>query len=140
MIYDFICDDLYVPMKAKEIAAVLQVPKEQREDLRAVLDALEAEGKIFVSAKGKYTKGQAKRLTGTFQAHARGFGFVIREGETEDVFIPEEQTCGAFQGDEVEFIITRQKRERIVRRRRKKNGGKDRKDPLSHNDPDRRAL
>ena len=109
VIYDFICDDLYVPMKAKEIAAVLQVPKEQREDLRAVLDALEAEGKIFVSAKGKYTKGQAKRLTGTFQAHARGFGFVIREGETEDVFIPEEQTCGAFQGDEVEFIITRQK-------------------------------
>ena len=41
VIYDFICDDLYVPMKAKEIAAVLQVPKEQREDLRAVLDALE---------------------------------------------------------------------------------------------------
>ena len=41
VIYDFICDDFYVPMKAKEIAAVLQVPKEQREDLRAVLDALE---------------------------------------------------------------------------------------------------
>ena len=62
VIYDFICDDLYVPMKAKEIAAVLQVPKEQREDLRAVLDALEAEGKIFVSAKGKYTTtGSAKR-------------------------------------------------------------------------------
>ena len=59
---------------------MLQVPKEQREDLRAVLDALEAEGKIFVSAKGKYTKGQAKRLTGTFQAHARGFGFVIPGG------------------------------------------------------------
>ena len=109
VIYDFICDDLYVPMKAREIAMVLQVPKEQREELRAVLDSLELEGKIFVSAKGKYSKGQAKRLTGTFQAHARGFGFVMREGETEDVFIPEDQTGGAFQGDEVEFIITRQK-------------------------------
>lgn len=96
-------------MKAREIAMVLQVPKEQREELRAVLDSLELEGKIFVSAKGKYSKGQAKRLTGTFQAHARGFGFVMREGETEDVFIPEDQTGGAFQGDEVEFIITRQK-------------------------------
>lgn len=43
-------------MKAKEIATVLQVPKEQREDLRAVLDALEAEGKIFVSAKENVQK------------------------------------------------------------------------------------
>ena len=26
VIYDFICDDLYVPMKLKEIAVILQVP------------------------------------------------------------------------------------------------------------------
>ena len=108
VIYDFICDDLYVPMKLKEIAVVLQIPKEQRSELKEVLDALEAEGKIFVSPKGKYAKGQAKRLTGTFQANSRGFGFVLREGE-EDVYIPEEAVCGAFQGDEVEFVITREK-------------------------------
>ena len=49
VIYDFICDDFYVPMKFKEIAMILQVPKEQRDELRAVLEALEQEGKIFVS-------------------------------------------------------------------------------------------
>ena len=27
VIYDFICDDMYVPMKIKEIAIVLQIPK-----------------------------------------------------------------------------------------------------------------
>lgn len=108
VIYDFICDDLYVPMKLKEIAVVLQIPKKQRSELKEVLDALEAEGKIFVSPKGKYAKGQAKRLTGTFQANSRGFGFVLREGE-EDVYIPEEAVCGAFQGDEVEIVITREK-------------------------------
>ena len=27
VIYDFICDDLYVPMKIKEIAVVLQIPR-----------------------------------------------------------------------------------------------------------------
>ena len=48
VIYDFICDDFYVPMKFKEIAMILQVPKEQRDELRAVLEALEQEGKIFV--------------------------------------------------------------------------------------------
>lgn len=109
VIYDFICDDFYVPMKIKEIAMVLQVPKEQREELKAVLDALEEDGKISLSKRGKYMKGQAKRLTGIFQAHARGFGFVIQEGVEEDVYISEENVNGAFQGDEVEFIVTRHK-------------------------------
>lgn len=109
IIYDFICDEFYVPMKMKEIAVLLQIPKEQREELREVLDALEAEGRIHISKKGKYAKGQARRLTGTFQANARGFGFISREGEEEDVYIAEENRGGAFQGDEVEFIITRHK-------------------------------
>ena len=39
-VYEFICDEFYVPMKAKEIAIVLQVPKSQRGDLKEVLDAL----------------------------------------------------------------------------------------------------
>ena len=45
IIYEFICDDMYVPMKLKELAILLQVPKEQRSELKAVMDALEAEGK-----------------------------------------------------------------------------------------------
>ena len=31
VIYDLICDDLYVPMKFKELAMLLQVPREQRD-------------------------------------------------------------------------------------------------------------
>lgn len=111
VIYDFICDDFYVPMKIKEIAMVLQVPKEQKEELKEVLDALVMDGKITLSKRGKYTKGQTKRMRGMFQAHPRGFGFVILEGEEEDIFIPEENVNGAFQGDEVEFIITKGKNE-----------------------------
>lgn len=107
VIYDFICDDLYVPMKLKEIAMVLGVPKEQKEELKKVLDTLVEDGKITLSKRGKYTKGQTKRFTGVFQAHPRGFGFVIREGVDEDIFISEENINGAFQGDEVEFIITK---------------------------------
>lgn len=105
VIYGFICDDLYVPMKIKEIAVILQIPKEQRQELKEVLDALVEEGKISVSKKGKYIKGGTKRLTGTFQANARGFGFVVQENDTEDIFISEENIGGAFWGDEVEFII-----------------------------------
>ena len=57
VILDFISDDLYVPMKIKEIAIVLQIPREQRNDLKEVLDALVEEGKISLSKRGKYSKG-----------------------------------------------------------------------------------
>ena len=117
---DFISDDLYVPMKIKEIAAVLQIPREQRDDLKAVLDALVDDGKVTLSKRGKYSRGQTVRLKGIFQANARGFGFVRPEDESGDVYISEEDLCGAFHGDEVEYIITgtpagRRKEGKIVR-------------------------
>ena len=105
VIYELICSDFYTPMKLKELAILLNVPREQRQELKAVLDALEADGKIQVSSKGKYTKGEAKRLIGTYQAHPRGFGFVVLEGEEEDLFISEDDRSGAFNGDQVEVVI-----------------------------------
>ena len=120
VILDFIRDDLYVPMKIKEMAIILQIPREQRDELKQVLDALVEEGKISLSKRGKYSKGQAVRLKGSFQANMRGFGFITPEDGSEDVFIAEENISGAFQGDEVEYIITsaptgRRKEGKIVR-------------------------
>ena len=107
VIYDFICDDLYVPMKAKEIAVVLNVPKPQKHELMEVLDALLADGKVELTGKGKYIKSNGKFLTGIFTAHPRGFGFVTVEGEEEDIFIPADQTNGALHTDTVQVAIAR---------------------------------
>ena len=57
VIYDFMKDDLYVPMKLREMAVVLQIPREQRDELKAVLDSLVDEGKIALSKRGKYSIG-----------------------------------------------------------------------------------
>ena len=54
MIYDLLCAKDYVPMKAKEIAVLLQIPKGRRKDLQQVLDALVEEGKAEVNARGRY--------------------------------------------------------------------------------------
>ena len=105
VIYEFICDEFYVPMKLKELAILLQVPKDQRNEHKKVLDSLEAEGKVHVSSKGKYSKGESKRLVGTFTAHSRGFGFVTIEGGAEDIFISEDDMNGAFHNDQVEVVI-----------------------------------
>ena len=102
VIYEFICDDLYVPMKIKEIAVILSVPKSRRGELEEVLSALMEEGKIAVSKKGRYFKSKANTVSGTFISHARGYGFVVIEGEAEDIFIPKDKVNGAFHQDTVQ--------------------------------------
>ncbi len=104
-LYEFMCDDLYVPMKIKELAVMLDVKKAQRPLLEQMLKELLEEGKITVSKRGKYAKSEEKRTSGIFLANARGFGFVSVEGEEQDIFIPEAETHGAMHMDAVEIVI-----------------------------------
>lgn len=107
VVHDLICDDLYTPMKFKELAVLLQVAKEDRDALRMILEELEEEGKIYLSKRGKYCKGEAKKLRGRYRANQRGFGFVVVEDDPDDTFIAEENAGGALDGDMVEFTIIR---------------------------------
>ena len=108
LLLDLIYDKAYVPMKAKEIAMLLSIPKSQRGELEEVLSALTAEGKIGISKRGKYGRPETFSLTGIFSGNARGFGFVTVEGQEQDVFIPEEKTGGALHGDKVQIFIERE--------------------------------
>lgn len=101
-------DKAYVPMKAKELAVLLNVPKSQRCELQEVLDLLVAEGKAGVSKKGKYGKPEMFSIQGIFSGHPRGFGFVTAEGREQDVFIPEDKTGGALHGDKVQIVVERE--------------------------------
>ena len=105
-VYDFICSDVYVPMKIKELAIMLAVKHEDRPQLERILLDLQQEGKIVLSKRGKYTKGEEKRLVGTFTAHPKGFGFVTIQDESEDIFIPETKVNGAMHMDTVEVIVS----------------------------------
>ena len=105
IILDVINDEHYVPMKAKEIAMLLNVPREKRDELVFVLNTLVSEGKIGISKKGKYDKLSSRIFVGSFIGNARGFGFVSIEGEDEDIFIPESRTHGAMHGDTVQVAL-----------------------------------
>lgn len=91
----------YVPMKLKELAMLLNVPREQRDELKAVLDAMTEDGTIALSRRGKYSLPEAKRMTGIFSGNARGFGFVTAEGLEQDIFIGADRTGDAMHGDKV---------------------------------------
>lgn len=99
-------DPTYVPMKLKELAMLLDIPKEQRGELQEVMDALVAEGKVGVSKKGKYGKPEIISMVGIFTGNARGFGFVTIEGRDQDVFIPGDKTGGALHGDKVQLVVS----------------------------------
>lgn len=105
-VYNLICDDMYVPMKIKELAIVLNVKKEERPELEQILAELMAEGKIALSKRGKYTKSEMRQVVGTFTAHAKGFGFVTIEGEEEDIFIPESKVGDALHMDTVQIVVS----------------------------------
>lgn len=119
LVYDLMGSDFYVPMKIKELAIFMEIPKEQRAELQEVLDSLLLEGKIEVSQKGKYQKGRGKLLTGVFTAHAKGFGFVTVEGMDEDIFIGAEDVNNAMHQDVVQVLLkpgqSGRRREGVVR-------------------------
>ena len=105
IILDIIHSDLYVPMKLKELAIILNVPKEDREDLKEVLDELILEGKIGISKKGKYGMPSQNILVGKYEGTPKGFGFVVIDGEEDDIFISESNTHGALNGDRVQVAL-----------------------------------
>lgn len=110
LICELLEDEMYVPLKEKELAAFMQVAKEDREEFRKVLDALLREGKVQVTAKGKYIKPDERLLTGTFIGNAKGFGFVEIEGREEDLYIPEAMVNNAFHLDRVQVELLPGKR------------------------------
>lgn len=109
VLYELITDKNYRPMRFKELAVLLMVPKAEREELKQMLDALIHEGKITVDAMSRYRAADANKKVGLFHGTNRGFGFVSVEGEKEDYFIPEEETKGALDGDTVRISVQEEK-------------------------------
>ena len=110
MLEEVMNDKSYVPMKAKELAMLLGIPKSQRDELTQVLDYLVSEGRIGISKKGKYGKPEVFSVNGIFSGHPKGFGFVTVEGMDQDVFIPEDRTGAALHGDRVQIVVESQER------------------------------
>lgn len=107
IITEFMNSNNYHPMKFKELAMVLQVPRDEKSELREVLESLQFDGIIEIDNSGKYKIADNKTKTGTFSGTQRGFGFVITEDEDTDIFIPENGIKGALHGDKVVVTVTK---------------------------------
>lgn len=101
----FINSKEYVPLKFKELMAVLDVPTEAEGQLSEILDELCFEGKIYVTKKGRYVSVDNESLcaVGRLSCNSKGcFGFLICDDEDEeDVFVSGDDMATALNGDKV---------------------------------------
>jgi ribonuclease R len=95
----------YKPMRFKDLVGLLQVPRSDKNELKLLLDQLMSKGSIMMDNQGRYRTPGDNIKVGTFSGTQRGFGFVILEGEEQDVFIPGDATKGALHGDKVMISI-----------------------------------
>ena len=106
-IFEFIKDKDYTPMKAKEIALLLGVPKNDYNDFLNILKQLEDEYKIRKNRKNKYILVEEKYYEGYYRKNQKGFGFV--KTDEEEVYISKENSLNALNEDKVLIQIIKEK-------------------------------
>lgn len=109
MLQEFFSSEEYKPMRFRDIVAILQVPKDSKNELKELLDSFISEGKLILDSKGRYKLPGDNIKTGIFLGTQKGFGFVSLEDEPDDIFIPESATNGAMHGDKVTIMISDEK-------------------------------
>ncbi len=100
-ILEFMKDKDYVPMKAKEIAMIMRVPKKEYRDFLAVLGNLELNFKIQKNRKSKYRLVDTTYYDGIYRKNQKGFGFVRLEDHEDEIYIAKENSLNALNGDRV---------------------------------------
>jgi ribonuclease R len=107
------------PLSFREILYLLDLSKSESRALKRILRELVGNGEIVRTRKGLYGPSEnMSLLTGYYEAHRDGFGFVISEKPGErDIFIPPGQAMGAMNGDRVVARVENWKRRggRIIR-------------------------
>ncbi|MEK7712614.1 MAG: ribonuclease R, partial [Nitrospirota bacterium] len=105
------------PLSFKEIVSLMSLSRSEAHALKKVLRRMLQDGDIVLTRKGLYVPvSDVDLMTGYFEAHKEGYGFVITEKPGErDIFIPARATSGAMDNDRVVVRIeNRQKRDGTI--------------------------
>ena len=101
-------DGTFALLTDEEIAKRLKLGRKESLGLRDILRALVREGELLSDSRYRYgTAQQFGAKKGTFSGNERGFGFVIPEDGTPDLFIPRRAVKNALHGDTVLCIPVR---------------------------------
>ena len=109
IILEFMKDENYTPMKAKEIAMLLGVPKNEYNEFNRMLKTLEENYKIVKNRKNRYRLIGENFQEGIYRKNQKGFGFVKIENQEDEIYISKENSLNALNGDKVLVEIIEEK-------------------------------
>lgn len=108
-ILELLRDEEYPPMKAKQIAMVMRVPKNEYNEFLNILGNLEMKMKIQKNRKNQYRIAEKVYYDGIYRKNSKGFGFVKIENEEDEIYIAKTNSSNALNGDEVLIEIIEEK-------------------------------
>ena len=89
-------------LNESEIAEALGISGAETGEMVTCLDELEAQGIIVQNRRGRYRQPEPDSIkAGEVQITRRGFGFLLPDDGSEDIFLPREDLNGAGNGDRV---------------------------------------
>lgn len=106
LILNFMKDENYTPMKAKEMAMILGVPKKEYNQFLDIIRYLEENYKIVKNRKNRYRLIGENFVEGIYRKNQRGFGFVKIDDREDEIYIAKEYSLNALNGDRVLIEIT----------------------------------
>ena len=109
LILKFMKNEDYVPMKAKEMALILMVPKSKYNEFVNLLNKLESEYKIVKNRKNRYRISELETFEGIYRKNQKGFGFIKIENREDEIYVSKENSNNALNGDKVIVEIIEEK-------------------------------
>ena len=105
-VFRLIKDTVHHPASARELAQLLRVPREERNNFKRQLKSLVTDGQLLQIRGNRF--GVAEKMdvvVGRLQTNPGGFGFVVPDhaepGERKDIFIAPPNLAEAMHGDRV---------------------------------------
>jgi ribonuclease R len=88
------------PLSFEELTALLDISPDESEMFRRRLGAMEREGQILRNRKEAYILPERASLTaGKIQGHADGYGFLVPDDGSADIFLDQHQMRKVLHGD-----------------------------------------
>ncbi len=98
----------YKPRQLDELAAAMGIGEAEQGDFHTACKALMKTGRVVLGSRSALMPSAPRgKMTGTFRANRRGFGFVIPDTPNShgDLYVPPGATGGAITGDRVSATV-----------------------------------
>jgi len=101
-ILEFVSREAYRPLKLRELAKAMRIPEEEYGGFRRMVRSMLRNGMLVKIKRGRLgLPGKLNLVVGNLVSAKNGYGFVVPEDKSEDVYIRAEDVGTALHGDRV---------------------------------------